>query len=227
MLSYVILSFTLLIIEWSFIIDYVVFLKMLFPRRWTTVSVTATAMSLYSPYVSLGSPFLLCFVCPQIASLSLCVRVCVCLVSASLLTWTTHLPATPTFLPLIAKLLFNIKLVLKCAVPHSLYSWCLVSLLCAGLLPSVTIVSASHSSRFDLVFQFLSLMVNICIVLSLPSVRIWYTVMSYWAVMHWQSDLLLFHMKWVCICAYGYWRDIQYIVFYGNFWYTPLPRRCQ
>ncbi len=45
------------------------------------------------------------------------------------------------------------------------------ALLCARLLLSVTIVSASHSSRFYLVFQFHSLMVKIryCAV-SVPSV---------------------------------------------------------
>ncbi len=47
--------------------------------------------------------------------------------------------------------------------PQSLHSWFLVSLLLwtAGLLPSVTIISTSHSGRFYMVFQFHSLMVNI------------------------------------------------------------------
>ncbi len=71
--------------------------------------------------------------------------------------------------------------VLNFALFLTLWAWRAVfspALLCTGLLPSLTIVSASHSSRFYLVFQFHSLMVNIryCAV-SMPSVCIWCTVM--------------------------------------------------
>ncbi len=77
-----------------------------------------------------------------------------------------------------------------CAVPLSQHSWFLVSLLlCAGLLPSITIVPASNSSRFYLVFQFNFLVVNIryCAI----SVRIWCTMMPYCAVTHWQWLLII------------------------------------
>ncbi len=103
--------------------------------------------------------------------------------------------------------------VLNFALSFTLCTWRAVfslTLLCAGLLQCVAIVSASHSSRFNLVFQFHSLMVNIryCAI-SVPSVCIWCTVMHYCAVMHWRSvDRLLFYVKWVCVCACGYRMDL-------------------
>ncbi len=103
--------------------------------------------------------------------------------------------------------------VVNFALSFTLCTWRAVfspTLLCAGLLQCVTIVSASHSSRFNLVFQFHSLMVNIryCAI-SVPSVCIWCTVMHYCAVMHWRSvDRLLFYVKWVCVCACGYRMDL-------------------
>ncbi len=66
--------------------------------------------------------------------------------------------------------------VFNCALSLTLGAWQAIfspTLLCAGLLPAVTIISASHSSRFYHVVQFHSLVVNIryCAIF-VPSVQI-------------------------------------------------------
>ncbi len=89
--------------------------------------------------------------------------------------------------------------VFNCALRLTLCTWRDIfspTLLCAGLLPLVTIVSTSHSSRFNLIFLFHSLMVKSDTVPSL----------CHMSALDVPSccDALLFHVKWVCVCACGY-----------------------